>query len=271
MRRLLVIITLTGLWSHSARAQCPPVLPPAGTPVDSFLVDCFTVNRDVSQRCAFAVPEGVCDNFNATAYNSSLLTWDGYIRLMESGFCAMTADMGAGLQIYDFCPRGCFAADSRLLTGITASGAASYATADSVRPHSTLMSMSDDATLDALALAPQVVKRMVYGPEEQDLFVFALANGSTLRVTQHHPMVLDNGKIVEAGDVDIQMSFVGLDGRPVAITAITRERTFDDVFNFETSSKNQLGHILVAEGVLVGDLKLQNELADEEGSIGLRR
>jgi len=80
----------------------------------------------------------------------------------------------------------------------------------------------------------------------------------------------DSGKIVEATLVDTRMSFVGLDGRPVAITAITREKAVDEVFNFETTGETQLGHIIVAEGVLVGDLKLQNEV-EEEGSIGLRR
>ena len=67
------------------------------------------------------------------------------------------------------------------------------------------------------------------------------------------------------------MSFVRLDGQPVKVTAIAREKPTADVFNFETAGATHMSHIIVAEGVLVGDLKIQDELADEEGSIALRR
>ncbi len=67
------------------------------------------------------------------------------------------------------------------------------------------------------------------------------------------------------------MSFVGIDGESVAITSITRENAIDDVFGFQTAGETQLSHIIAAEGVLVGDLKLQNELALEDGSIAIRR
>jgi hypothetical protein len=144
--------------------------------------------------------------------------------------------------------------------------------AASVTPNSPLMSMADDANLGGdVSLASQSVKRIAMGPEDPKLFVFTLANGHTLRVTQHHPMVLDDGTVIEARKVTKKMSFVGLDGQPVAVTKITREKTTADVFNFDTGSETQLGHIIIAEGVLVGDLKIQNELEDEQGSIELRR
>jgi hypothetical protein len=270
-RSLLVSAILIGLWTHAAHAQCPAAIP---APADSTAVACFTVNKPVAQRCATAVSPADCDAFNAMAWNAGLLTPDGLSYLNDILFCAIVVSIppGAPPRIYDFCPRGCFAADTQLLSSFkSAGGAADYVQASSVAPKSTLLSLTDDASLSDIILAPQSVKRVVLGPEDADLFVFALENGRTLRVTQHHPMVLDNGKIVEASQVGPGMSFVGIDGQSVTVTAITREKPTADVFNFETAGDTKLSHIIVAEGVLVGDLKIQNELASEQASIDLRR
>jgi hypothetical protein len=268
MRRYLLITAVLGLGTAPAHAQCPPTIPKPATEPD---IICYTTGRDPSLRCAAPLPPNICNNQNLLAVNNGLITLDGFSWLSNNGFCAMSVDFGAGLQLYDFCPLGCFASDTQLLTGITSGNKASYAQASALDSPGALMSMTEDATLDDVLLAPQSIKRMVHGPEQADLYVFQLANGATLRVTSHHPMVLDNGKIAEAAQITTRMSFVGIDGTSVAIQAITREKTPNDVFNFETASETLLGHVIVAEGVLVGDLKLQNELGSEESSIGLRR
>jgi hypothetical protein len=268
MRPLLVTAILSGVGLYQPARACPDVVPVPATQPD---IQCYTIDKPTSQRCATAINPTVCNFLNTTALNESLVTQDGFDYLGTIGFCAMVNNFGDGDKIYDFCPAGCFAADTNVLTGLTLNGKASYAAAASVRPQSTLMSMTDDATLGDVVLGAQTVKRTVFGPEDQPLFVFTLANGSTLRVTEHHPMVLDSGKIVEAAQVASGMSFVGLDGQSVSVSTVTREKATADVFNFETAGEAQLNHIIVAEGVLVGDLKLQNALANEEGSIGLRR
>jgi hypothetical protein len=269
MRKLLLATVLfIGLWSPSARAQCPAVVP---VPANETDIACYT-NKPVGQRCATAIDQTVCDFLNNTALSQSLITQGGFGFLQDVGFCAIVQDMGQGYRIFDFCPKGCFAADTQLLSSFNSKGGlADYVEASSVAPRSTLLSMTEDASLSDVILTPQSVKRIVLGTEDAELFVFALSNGRTLKVTQHHPMVLDSGKIVEARNVGPAMSFVGLDGQSVTVTAIRREKPTAEVFNFETEGDTQLSHIIVAEGVLVGDLKIQNELADEEGSIGLRR
>lgn len=267
MRHLLVIASVLGAWHHAASA-CPATVPVPATDTD---VACYTLERPVDQRCAAPINPTVCGFLNNTAFNEGLVTQAGFNYLGTHGFCAMVNNFGAGDVIYDFCPQGCFAADTQVLTGLALDGRQSYAAASSVRPHGHLMTLTDDASVANVLLAPQQVLRTVFGPESSPLFVFTLSNGETLRVTEHHPMVLTTGKVVEAGKVDTRSAFVGLDGAPVTITAITREKAVADVFNFETAGTTQLGHILVAEGVLVGDLKLQNELANEDAAIGLRR
>jgi hypothetical protein len=270
MRQLLLATAiLIGILPHSARAQsCPTTLPVPATPTD---IACFTVNKPVTLKCGTSLSPAMCNAFNVSALNNGLVTVSGYSYLSAIGFCAVVADIGIGPRIFDFCPMGCFAADAQIASTVTSDGRAHYVAAGSVTLHSSLMSMADEASIGDVVLAPQSVKRMVSGPESEPLVVFALANGRTLRVTSHHPMVLDSGEIIEASQVKSKMSFVGLDGRSVKVSAITREKPVADVFNFVTQGDTQLSHIIVAEGVLVGDLTIQDELASEESSIGLRR
>lgn len=247
---------------------CTPALP---IPADAFDCACKTINVDPSQRCSGALPQDSCNAMISSAFSLGLITSDAVTFLQTNGFCPVVLDLGAGPLIFDFCPVGCFAADTQVLTGVPGDGNAGYTPASEITSQDTLMSLTDEASLSEVTMAASTIKRLVHGPEEPLLYVFALANGSTLRVTRHHPMVLDSGKIIEASDVERRMSFVGVDGAPVAITSITREPAVGDVFNFQTAGETQLGHIIVAEGVLVGDLKLQNELEVERGSIELRR
>jgi hypothetical protein len=268
MRRLLLVsAALIGLWTHAAHAQCPAAIP---NPANAAMVQCFTINKPVGTRCATAIDSATCDTLNNNARAQGWLTADGFTYLQSIGFCAIPAPFGLPPGILDFCPRGCFGAETQILSSFRG-GRAQYVQAASVAPNSSLMSMSDNASLGDVLLSSRSVKRIAMGPEDAELFVFALSNGHTLRVTQHHPMVLDDGTLTQASQVGPGMSFVGLDGQSVAVTAITRERTTADVFNFDTGSDTELGHIIVAEGVLVGDLKIQLQLEDEQGSIELRR
>lgn len=246
---------------------CPTTLP---HPANAFACECFTAAINPAQRCSGALPQQQCIDLINIAFNDGLLTADGQVWLLDNGFCPLVVDAGLGPQIYDFCPMGCFAADTEVLSD-AGGGDAAYSAASAIRGDSSLVSLADEASLDALALTPRSVDRIVHGPEVPQLYVFTLESGAVLRVTEHHPMVLDSGLIVEASQVADGASFVGIDGRPVAVTSISREPATDDVFNFQTAGDAQLGHVIVAHGVLIGDLKLQNELAAETAAIELRR
>jgi hypothetical protein len=248
--------------------QCTAALP---TPADAFDVECKTTGIAPSARCQQPFPPDFCIAEVHRAGALNLLTSDAVTFLLNIGYCPLIMDTSSGPRIFSFCPAGCFAADTRVLTSVSHRGKPGYTPASKITSRDTLMTMADEARLDDVTLATLSIKRIVSGPEKPQLYVFGLASGATLRVTQHHPMVLDDGTILEASRVDRNMSFVGISGESVAITSIAREPAIGDVFNFETTGDTQLSHVIVAEGVLVGDLKLQNELAAEEESIKLRR
>ena len=59
---------------------------------------------------------------------------------------------------------------------------------------------------------------------------------------------------------------------PSAILDITHERTSEDVFNVLASAGlSHKGHMIVANGVIVGDLMWQNTLAKDLNSIVVRQ
>jgi hypothetical protein len=238
-------------------------------PADAFACQCKTINKNPAQRCSGALAPDLCAQQIQTGVSLGLLTGDAVAFLQRSGFCPVIPP--GFRQILDFCPVGCFAAYVQILTGMTGDGTARYVPAAQVVPQDSVLALSDEASLDGIDLVSRQLDRVVYGPEDPPLVAFALASGATLRVTSHHPMVLDSGMIVEAADVTPGAAFIGVDGQSVAVTAITREPATADVFNFQTRGDSQLGHVIVADHVLVGDLKLQDELAAEHSAIELRR
>lgn len=271
---VLAVPMLLGLRATSADA-C--TIPGAGYQATDTDVACWA-NADHS-RCAGAISQAQCASFQSDAWNEGLLTFNALVWLENNNYCPIVA----ADEIFAVCAQGCFAGETELLTDVAGNGKLGWASASKmastmtaslasgVASGSKLMSMADDAGLRSVSLTSRSVERFVNGPEVPPLFVFTLSNGSTLRVTQHHPMVLHSGKIIEASQVERHNAFMGTDGRRVEILSITREKTDSDVFNFQTAGETQLSHVIVAEGVLVGDLKLQNELQDEENSISLRK
>ncbi len=246
--------------------QCPALLP---KPADAFSLACKAVGGDT--RCAADIPPNICDNMIADAFTLGLLTLDGLTWLQDNDWCPVHYDVGLGERIQVLCKQGCFAEDTQIAVGYDDQGRAQSKAASAITASDTLLSLADDASLAGFDLVEREIGRPVHGPEASALFAFALGNGATLRVTQHHPMVLASGEIIEAAKVTTDASFVGIDGDLVAVRAISREQTKGHVYNYETSSDSKLGHIIVAEGVLVGDLQLQNTLAREQSSIELRR
>lgn len=253
--------------------QCSNAIP---VPADVFECQCHTIGR--VNRCGEGVEPAACTSLINKALalgkitgpvggspETSAAAW-----LELNGFCPIVYEVepGAGEKLWDFCPRGCFEAGTKILTSAAEQA---YTPASAVDMSLRLAALADGASVDAPHLDARAIYNIVYGPEATPLYVFELSNGATLRVTQHHPMVLDDGTIIEAAQVSPGASFVGIDGRSVVVNDIRREKSDKDVYNFKTMSDSQAGHIIVAEGVLVGDLKLQNDLAREQSGIAARR
>lgn len=182
--------------------------------------------------------------------------------------------------IRDVCTCGCFEKNTRLFV-LEKDRAETkelaiidlYVNKETFQPLAITKDWTQDATYE---IFPRDVDRFTKGKESKQLYVFHLENGRLLKLTSRHGVVLGDGRMVSAESVKLGDTFMSHSGHKVEIRKITRERTYDDVYNFLLKEPEALGtnvsdpHVIVAEGVLVGDLIWQNSREAELGSILIR-
>jgi hypothetical protein len=170
------------------------------------------------------------------------------------------------------CKCGCFEASTNISVWSEEAQKVVEIAAKNITKANQLIGLSSDATLSSLTTDDFAIKTITHGEEMPELYVFSLEDGTQLKVTQHHGMLLSSGEMVAAKDVDLSHSFISANSqRAIKIVDINREKTNSEVYNFETESEDKISHIIVAEGIYVGDLIWQNQLADELGAITLRQ
>jgi len=208
-----------------------------------------------------------CEQRLRYALTNNLITQRAYDWAQANGYYPV-------IDIFDntigaLCKCGCF--DPATVLSARINGVELDVAAGQIGLQHQLLALQDDATLNALHKDYRPLTTVVKGPEATALYEFSLSNGRTLAVTQHHGMVLSDGRVIAAKDVSSTDQFLSADGDTVAITAIGRRQADADVVNFETQGDSELNHIIVAEGVFVGDLVWQNQLAADLGKVALRQ
>jgi hypothetical protein len=222
-----------------------------------------------AQRCTNSITQGTCEQELQYARDHALISPPAYDWARANGFYPVI-DRNDVVQAV--CRCGCFAEDTAIL------GAAGWVPVQELERDALVASY--DAANDAaaeqaeagVALTPRPLASVISGPEAQDLYVFVLANGHELKLTQHHAVALSDGRMVAARDVGPQDAFLDYQtGRPVGVLAIERRPASGTVYNFEVAADDASAHVVVAEGVLVGDLAWQNQLYRELGAVAVRR
>lgn len=171
-----------------------------------------------------------------------------------------------------FCYCGCLERSTGILTVDPGSGKASSQRIDSIVVGAQVHALTGGATLSALQFAPRGVAATTAGGEKTPLVVLHLADGATLSATEQHAILLSTGMMVAAKDLQVGQRMVRQDGSPSEIRQITREPTSDDVYNVLTDAGLvHKEHVIVAGGLLVGDLMWQNTLAKDLNAIIVRQ
>ncbi|WP_244238811.1 hypothetical protein [Corallococcus carmarthensis] len=218
-------------------------------------------------RCAGGISQSECLTELQYALTNQLITAAAYNWGTANGYYPAVDRYN---KIAAVCKCGCFEANTQILVE-GRDGFAEWVAAKTISQSTKLVALDENTTLSAPGFISQSIKAKTAGAERPDLFVFTLDNGRTLKVTQNHGMLLADGRVVEAKTLGAGAEFVGLDGATVRVTSLSREPTALDVYNFEVNADDKAGHFVAAEGVLVGDLAWQNQLARELGSIAVRR
>ncbi|WP_148273434.1 Hint domain-containing protein [Stigmatella aurantiaca] len=219
-------------------------------------------------RCSGAASQAQCNADLSYALSMQLITTAAYNWGLANGYYPVVDRHN---QIGAICKCGCFEANALILTESVNGASNKWIAAKDVTKDTKLVSLDETSKLSRPGMKSQSVKALTHGKELPALYVFSLSNGRDLKVTQNHGMLLSDGRVVEAKTLSAGAEFVGLDGSTVRVNTISFERTKREVFNFEVDTQSKQGHIIAAEGVLVGDLAWQNQLSSELGAISIRR
>jgi hypothetical protein len=124
-----------------------------------------------------------------------------------------------------------------------------------------VITLSPDATLDNLA--KQTSNVYSYTAEIRDaehvIYRVTTTSGGSLSVTNEHPVVTSEGRLVKAEKLNEGDELVKADGTPDPIVKIEKTTHFGKVYNIKPVSRERVSNILIAQGYLVGSARFQND------------
>ncbi len=176
-------------------------------------------------------------------------------------------------QLITWCPCGCFHPGSKISVVIKdhlqirkAGTVANYA--DKYE----LLHLREDSKRDYFTYASSPIRISTKGKESKPLVHIYLSKNKLLRLTENHPVLLKNMKMIFAKDLKKGMFLLSQEGSPLEVLKIEKKMFKGNVVNFvvESSTDNPLEHIIFSDGVAVGDMYWQSKLEHEVDRIKAR-
>jgi hypothetical protein len=96
----------------------------------------------------------------------------------------------------------------------------------------------------------------------QVIFTITTRSGGQLKVTDKHPILEGNGRIVQAQSIKVGNRLLKPDGTRDEVVSVTQSNYFGKVYNLKPASTNRVANILIAQGFLVGSSRFQNDDVD---------
>jgi hypothetical protein len=184
-------------------------------------------------------------------------TMSGDMNMIPEGCYFVTETAEKPFYVVAYCEAGCYAPDQRLLFS---DGEARIQ--DAAREgREDLMTLSPESTLEALTLQRNTVSSYTTDVRDAEhlLYEVATASGGLLRVTNEHPVITREGRLVKAETLVAGDELLKQDGTPDRIVEVRKTTHFGKVFNVRPVSRDRVSNILVAQGYLVGSARFQNE------------
>lgn len=214
--------------------------------------------------------EAQCEAIRTEALKVGCIDQPTYNRLKAEGrfpACVVATFVGD-------CPCGCFAPETLIDVLSKRNGEAALIAAAELFGNSgryVLSSLEDNASLSSPRFVSRTIANATGGDESRPLVRVVLRDGQILRLTEKHPVLKASGEMTTARELTKGDTLVNREGGMVPIEVVDREKYKGQVYNFETNGESLASHIIVAEGVLVGDLAWQNSLEEELGGIAIRQ
>ena len=240
------------------------------------LVDDNGVLKAVHQkRClgenGFGAPPDKCAKSPNTAMYSGCIndverTW----ALWAGLFVICDPNEDSHKEIYHACPCSCFAPETKILVMRESLGEPIWSRADQITRDDSIVTLGDSSTLGSPIFESREILYTTSGEEHPALISIETTTGVVLSLTQHHAVLLSDGRMITAKELTTDDDLVDWRGNPVGILAIKRERAGEMVYNVASAGTQKTSHLILAEGILVGDLLWQNSLAAELGEVAVR-
>jgi hypothetical protein len=227
-------------------------------------------------RCRAGVTPDRCERQRATALAKKCIEPDEYEALKSMG--GMPTCYEEDSSFMGWCPCGCFAADTKiksnalnLIEEISTQNLIELF-ASGHRPQ--VAHLSSASTVQDLQFKSSPVRNVSVGPEALPLVVISTdekGSAGQIALTTNHPVVLADGSIIRAERLQPGQKLLNYLGRPETIKTVARKSYSGLVYNFNVNSPLDNEHIVIANGLLMGDLHLQGSLSYFENQILVRK
>jgi hypothetical protein len=124
-----------------------------------------------------------------------------------------------------------------------------------------VVTLTPDATLDNIETHVDNVYSytLEIRDAEQVIYKIKTASGGTLSVTNEHPVLVSDGRLVKAETLQNGDRLVRANGKLDPIVHVERTTFFGKVYNMKPMSEDLVSNILIAQGFLVGSARFQND------------
>ncbi|EQC50981.1 Hint domain-containing protein [Bacteriovorax sp. DB6_IX] len=173
-----------------------------------------------------------------------------------------------GYDIIGFCASGCYTADQLIQTGNGEYKIANMLN-NKMKSVTTLdkdSSLSDLRTKEGEVLS--YMKSIVDG--EHRIIIIETESGKRLEVTEEHPLVLASGHYADANQLKVGSKLLSELGEVEVITKLSEKQYHGKVFNLRTKGSAETDRVIVAGGLLNGDLTVQQRTTNRANQHLLR-
>lgn len=222
-------------------------------------------------RCATATPQ-LCDVQRQTALGKGCITPAEFDYLTQVG--GMPTCYSHDNSFMAWCPCGCFAPGTAIRVRSPESGEVmpieELVAGVMNRQPVSVVSLDESARVNSIALRSLEIRNVSVGPEKSPM-VDIRTEKSQIALTSLHPVLLADGTIARAESLTPGQSLLSSTGIPEKITSVGRSFHQGLVYNLNVESNVDAEHVVIANGLLMGDLYLQGNLTYFENQILVRQ
>jgi hypothetical protein len=170
--------------------------------------------------------------------------------------------------IVGFCVGGCYTADQFISLSEM-----DLPIAEALRSNEVaIKTLDEDSSLESLKYkegkVSMYIKSIISGKHE--IMKIATETGKEIKVTLEHPLVNENGAFVEAGAVEVGSYLMNEFGEAEKVVSVEKTEIEGKVYNLETEGQKMTDKVIAAQGLLNGDVRVQNSKAAKLNQVLLR-